>query len=372
MADLEMLLAADLLAAMEVADLGPTRAHPPVPQSERARVLAFWLRHGVAGLVVRVYAPGSLALALGSEGQATLRQRALVIQRQALLLLTQLRDVLRLAASLDVPLTVFKGVADARDLYGDLGVRQASDLDVIVPVADVDRLMQGLSGCGWVLRDAYAGYGPRARRCYRAFHHALVLRHQASGVSLDLHWRINEFALLDVDEARWVEDRSEPAVLAGEACLRLRPADRYLALLSHAARSEFGRLRWWADLVRARRLALAAAGEQGLQDALLAAGASGLDARWLSACRRLSCGGPVSPGEPEYWLLRDRNPEPREQFLLRWRLRGGAGYRVSLILHECIRWEDLRQLPLPDILFPLYFLLRGPLMAVRRLRRLWS
>lgn len=372
MADLAMVLAADLLEAMRANDLVPQRVHPAVPLEERERALAFWLRHGVAGLVTRVYAPDSLALALGEQGLAHLRRRATGIQRQALLLLSCLRDVLRLAAGIGVPVIVFKGVADARDIYGDLGVRQASDLDVIVPVADVDRLMQALSGRGWCLRDAYADYGPRARRCYRAFNHALVLQHKASGVCLDLHWRVNEFALLDINEECWVEARSEPAILAGEPCLRLRPMDRYLALLSHAARSEFGRLRWWTDLVRARQMAVSVAGEEGLAAALRAAGATDLDARWRSACQRLADAKEPVTGEPEYWLLRDTNPTPREQLLLRWRLRGGAKYRVSLVLHECIRWDDLKQFPMPDIFFPLYFVLRGPLMVARRLRQLRS
>ena len=284
-------LAADLLDALATADqpLTGQREHLAVAASERDAVLHFWQAHGVAGMVLRIYSPDSLCNALGQGGHDHLAASAAHSQHAAMALLAALAQVLALAAKAGIAVAPFKGPSESQALYGDFGVRATSDLDLLVSPRQRDDLLSLLLDSGWVLRGLYADLGPQARRWYRRAQHALVLT-APTGTALDLHWRINEYPLLDIDESRWLEDRSLPTRIAGQPARQLEPVSRYLALLSHAARSQWSQLKWWTDLVRSRRLAVAAVGRDTFAKELRAAGVDALDAAWQQSWLFLRAG----------------------------------------------------------------------------------
>ena len=360
-------LAADLLDALAAAasPLPCNRAHPRVSEAESESAFRFWAGHGVAGLVLRIYDPVSLSQALGAEYLTRLQQIASESQYQALRLLAVLRPILALAASAGIAVAPFKGPTEAQLLYGDAGVRSTSDLDLLVSPHHLDDLLDHLKLSGWMLDGVYADMGPWARRWYRHTNHALVLR-SVTGVALDLHWRVNEYPLLKIDESRWLEDGCLPARFAGQSAWQLKPEARYLALLSHAARSEWFLLKWWADLVRARQLAVLALGEAGLMSVLQATDAVNLDLAWQQAWSRMRQGVLPQSGETGFWLLSEVRPDPRQYFAHMWHLRQNLYYRWVLCWREAVRWDDFKRMSLPDALFPVYFFVRLPLMAWRR------
>lgn len=361
-------LAADLLDTLASTDnpLTGRREHPFVSETDREAVLRFWQMQGVAGMVLRVYSPHSLCAALGQDGRDNLAASAAYSQRAAMALLAVLARVLALAADAGIAVAPFKGPSESQMLYGDFGVRATSDLDLLVSPRQRDALLDLLLENGWVLRGTYANLGPQARWWYRLAQHALVLT-SPTGTALDLHWRINEYPLLDIDESRWLEDRSLPTRIAGQPAWQLEPVSRYLALLSHAARSQWSQLKWWTDLVRSRRLAVAAVGQDALAMQLRVAGVEALDAAWQESWAALRQGQSPHMSEPAYWLLSDaESMTPRQHFVQMWGLRRSLNYRLILCAHELIRWDDVKQWPLPDRLFPLYFLLRLPLWLLRR------
>jgi len=361
-------LAADLLDALATADqpLTGQREHPAVAASERDAVLHFWQAHGVAGMVLRIYSPDSLCNALGQSGCDHLAASAAHSQHAAMALLAAPRTGRGHATDAQIAVAPFKGPTEAVQLYGDFGVRTTSDLDLLVSPQQRDSFLELLQAEGWVLTGEYAELGPMARRWYCSVNHALVLRSPA-GVMLDLHWQVNEYPLLNLDESRWLEQYCQPARIVGKSAWQLMPVARYLALLSHAARSEWFLLKWWTDLVRARRLAVMAVGEIELVKQLGEADALSLDASWQRAWASMRAGIPQRLGDSGYWLLSEEQPDPLQYFAHMWFLRQNIRYRLVLCWREAVRWDDLRQCPLPDALFPLYFFMRVPLMIWRRL-----
>jgi len=148
---------------------------------------------------------------------------------------TRLVHTLADAGIAAVPL---KGAALADAVYGDLGARQSSDIDVLVDRSDLDGAVEVAERQGWCEPELLKAAGlPRLHR--ELFHDSLP--------PLELHWRIH-----------WYEESFAPAALARAAPLdtmRLAPADELTSLLLFLARDGFAGLRqaidvvaWWAAL----------------------------------------------------------------------------------------------------------------------------
>jgi hypothetical protein len=369
-------LAVDLLdAVVSAGDFSsrPSRSHPAVPPAWTASAAGFWLAHRVAGLVVRLYTPESLGAALGEQGADALRAAAHAYQRRALLFQQALRSLLQAAQQAEVWIMPIKGIMDAQDLYGDPGARSSGDMDVLVKPEQMEGACDTLRALGYAQIGVFPTLPPRAKRWWLATQHAFEWKNPTSGVFLDLHWRMNELPMVSLDDSGWFQV-TEPGSCWGVSCRRLPPVERYVALLTHAERSLWFSLRWWADLVRARDLAACSAGELELTARLRVLGALTRDRQWLAALSdlRSSRGRVALPSGPAGWLLNHRRPTALQN--LRHFLRPGYGSRYYVLWLRCaaLRWGDVTLLRLPDPLFPLYFLLRPVLKGCRVLRDSWE
>jgi hypothetical protein len=139
-----------------------------------------------------------------------------------------------------IPVAPLKGAELAEAVYGDIGARQSSDIDLLVPLAELDRAVEVAESHGWREPELLRAAGrPRLHR--ELFHATLP--------PLELHWRVH-----------WYEDSFAGAALArarasDEGWLRLQPADEVAFLLLFLARDGFAGLRqtvdvaaWWAAL----------------------------------------------------------------------------------------------------------------------------
>ena len=163
------------------------------------------------------------------------RQRGLL----DLALTKQLTDDLGREGIAAMPL---KGAVLAETVYGDIGARQSSDLDLLVHLSDLDRAVAIAESHGWrepeLLRKAGV---PSLHR--ELFH--------TSRPPLELHWRVH-----------WYEDAFSDAAMARaepdeQGWLRPQPTDEIAFLLLFLARDGFTGLRqlldvaaWWAALGR--------------------------------------------------------------------------------------------------------------------------
>jgi hypothetical protein len=131
-------------------------------------------------------------------------------------------------------------LALADTLYGDIGARQSSDVDLLVGVDDLDRAVEVAERQGW--REPEQLRAPGRPRLHRElFHESLP--------PLEIHWRVH-----------WYEESFAPSALAraapaADGQLRLQPADELVSLLLFLARDGFAGLRqtvdvaaWWAAL----------------------------------------------------------------------------------------------------------------------------
>jgi|WetSurMetagenome_2_1015567.scaffolds.fasta_scaffold00316_29 hypothetical protein len=139
----------------------------------------------------------------------------------------------------------FKGLALASSVYGDLGLRQFNDLDLLLHKEDVFRAMDLLRAHGFHPR--YPLTRDQETCLLNSNYHYEFRRHDLK-VIVEIHWALapsySPF-VIDVDRA-W--DASNPILLQGKSLLSIAPEDFLLTLCEHGARHCWGRLSWICDV----------------------------------------------------------------------------------------------------------------------------
>ena len=138
-----------------------------------------------------------------------------------------------------VPVVPLKGAALAAAVYGDVGARESSDIDLLVRSEDLDEAVRLIGGLGWAEPEWARGIDGLPRLHRELAHETLP--------PLELHWRVH-----------WYEESFSAAALARatpdeEGWRRPEPADELAFLLLFLAREGFAGLRqtvdvaaWWA------------------------------------------------------------------------------------------------------------------------------
>lgn len=155
--------------------------------------------------------------------------------------LLSVRDALEKACIDAVP---FKGPSLAALAYGDVGLRQSSDLDLMVRKGDVLRARAILAALGFV-----GGPGPASVGGYLRYSNELTLLRPWDGLIVELQWAPapRYFAIpLDVEPMFGRLTRLE---LGGGTLPAFASEDLLLLLLIHGAKHLWERLIWIRDIV---------------------------------------------------------------------------------------------------------------------------
>lgn len=163
------------------------------------------------------------------------------IAARALGLAQQLVDLVRLLDGAGVRVLPFKGPALSLAAYGDIGVRDSIDLDLVVRPRDLDRARAAMRTAGYASR---AGMSPaQERMLQRSFGHFSYARDGAPA-GVELHWR---FAAPRYPWSMPPDDvlaRARTVELAGTAIAVPDPTDELLLQAMHGARHQWERLEW--------------------------------------------------------------------------------------------------------------------------------
>ena len=232
-------------------------------------------RHGVMPLLCQnLHAtcpeavPQAILAQLRGHFHANARRNALLTKR--------LLTLVDLFEAHDIPVIPLKGPALAASIYGDVALRQFSDLDILVHEQDVLRAKD-------LLRSQ--GYQPRGQQTSAQETAALQVRFHSQFVSPDskvlveLHWRLIDWQFpfpFDLDRL-W--EHLEPVSLAGTMVRGLPPEDLLLFLCVHGSKpshrwGQLGRICDVAELVRVHQgldweQVIAQAGKLGSERRLL-------------------------------------------------------------------------------------------------------
>lgn len=138
-----------------------------------------------------------------------------------------------------IPAIVLKGPLLAHDLYGDVALRVAGDVDILVREADFSAAAAVLAGQGFRPETALT---PQALNKLRRRQHDLGFTHPEDNSLIELHADIAQPHYgFQVDLEAWWNRRRDRA-LAGEQLCTLSPEHAYLLSALHAARHRWHRL----------------------------------------------------------------------------------------------------------------------------------
>jgi hypothetical protein len=164
--------------------------------------------------------------------------------RSNLLLTGELIKLIDFLEAHDIKAIPFKGPTLALLAYGDVGLRQFGDLDILVRRQDVPSVWELLVSRGF-----------RATPDLNRSHEAALLRFDCShnfvsenGVYLDVHWNmVARYHGFRLDPNRlW--DRLESIAIGGRPVRTLAPADLLIVLCLHGYTHFWERLGWICDL----------------------------------------------------------------------------------------------------------------------------
>jgi hypothetical protein len=247
------------------------------------RFLRVATRHQVIALVrdgltrARVDAPPNIAQEIGAEAD-TLIIENLAMAREAL-------RIQRLFDEAHLPVLFVKGATLAVLAFGDLGLRTSEDIDLLITYDTLP------AATALLLRAGYRRFDPPPSMSSSQLRLVMPLRkdfgfvHQATGLRIELHWRLflNPYAMAEAS----IMAASRVVPLAGAEGLRtLGDEDLFAYLCMHGALHWWNRLKWLADV----NALLASTPEDRLAHLVQAAKARGTSraaAQALLLCRKL-------------------------------------------------------------------------------------
>jgi len=297
-------------------------------------------------------------------------------------LTAELGAMLRRLSEAGVEAVPWKGPLLAQRAYGELGLRQFFDLDVLVRTDDLDTAVRVAERSGLVHEKAMTH---AQRETYVDHQGEVELVRESDGLWLELHTQIvpTYYASGTTSDELWGATRPETV---GRVTVRgLAPVDELEALCVHGSKHRWDRLAWIVDIALMARLIddsgwlrlMTAARSHGTRrmvslGLLLAMDVAGarLPTRIAGAARADRTAGRLS--EEVQRNLFDPQPHRLDSLIFHARMRERSSDQFRYLFNVLFTpsGADWESLALPRALFPLYALTRPVRLAFKYGQRL--
>jgi len=164
--------------------------------------------------------------------------------QSSLFLTGQLVQILECLEENGIRAIPFKGPTLALRVYGDVGLRQFGDLDILVHRKDILKVKELLISRGFKSTLELTGTQQAALLRFDCAYNF----DNKQGVALDVHWDfVERYFSFDIDVSR-VWDRLEPVTISGKQLQTLSAEDLLLILCLHGFTHQWERLGWICDV----------------------------------------------------------------------------------------------------------------------------
>jgi hypothetical protein len=300
-------------------------------------------------------------------------------RQRGLLLTAELVRLIKLFEQKRIPVMPLKGPVLALQIYGDSGLRHAGDLDLLVRPKQVRRVHRLLTESGYRRTNSPSFLTTRQRKySEEMLYHFDYLRDDGR-ISIEPHWSLvrNKHLFPLNGDHLWA--RQEITAIGGIPVKTLPLEETLLYLCMHGATHVWLRLFWLCDLAHLlRKIPLidwerltTLATEQGVQRPLLQGLILSnllLGSRLPELVRAHAESDPMMPRIIKAGLsgVLMRLPDPGtrtirvlvKEKLNEINLRRELRYKVHCLATGLSSPNDWKIVRLPDVLFPLYFVLR--------------
>jgi len=281
----------------------------------------------------------------------------------------------------------YKGPVLSVQLFGGIGWRLSKDIDLLVQPHQFELAAQTLLGTGYQIIEPDFELTPRQSRAYAWVKHHYTFVHPDRKVQVELHWRTNvhphfppvSFENQAFQRIKWVQ-------LANTEIPTFSDHDHFIYLCTHGAYHGWYRLKWLVDIAAYVGgeiqmdwdLVIQEAQKWGLERPVYQA--VDLTHELMGIAIPEEFHSADRPDKVRKKLMQTgieiiKNPEDEINLKGRFRLISQTRYRMQLkigwktkIYDLVLAWLDpfdWRDYPLPDYLFPLYYVLR-PIFWLKR------
>ncbi len=198
---------------------------------------AFW--HGIAPLLYNNLKDTQENHLIPREIMAQLRTAYHGNLARNMYLYTELKRILETLCDKGVKVIVLKGAALAKTVYGDIGLRQMGDVDLLVKREDLPHAEDIMSGLG------YRFQGDMTPDWYRENHQHISYIHPEKNIPVEIHWHIarrahlSRIRIVDTDIIeRWWKGAKTIEFSGIKVCI-LCPEDLILHLCLHFFKHRF-------------------------------------------------------------------------------------------------------------------------------------
>jgi hypothetical protein len=337
-------------------------------------------RHGALPLLYQALL--QIEDAVPAEQLRTLQQAFQTNLHKALFLSRELIRILDCLSGASLEVMPYKGLALAEAIYGDIALRQAGDIDLLIHPQDLQRIRDVVRELGyrpnWSLSEV-------EQQAYMQSGYECAFDGTAGPNLLEVQWAIHpRFYAIDFD-MNGLFERAVTVTVAGRPLKTPSPEDLFLVLSAHAAKHVYGRIVWLCDL--AQLMSLPALDWNWIGTQAKDLGMVRILHVTMRAANRLL--GAAIPGAAQASLPRDPesaalaaeietnftsettyNVESLAYFRLMIRLRERQTDRLRFLQRLVLtpgpgEWKSIR---LPRLLFPFYRVVRLSRLAARLFR----
>jgi hypothetical protein len=139
----------------------------------------------------------------------------------------------------------YKGPALASLIYGDVGVREFSDLDILVDRIEVFKAKEVMTRLGYVPEIELEVW---QERIFLETGNVLLFSHRETQNLVELHWQLSPGYLAPATDTRGLRRRLVEVYPGGQRMKTLSPEDYLVYLCVHGAKHLWERLGWLADI----------------------------------------------------------------------------------------------------------------------------
>lgn len=207
--------------------------------------------HGVQPILARSLM--SFEDQIPTRALITLKQSYQVNLHKALLLSGEFVRVANSLSQAGIDFIPYKGLALAETVYGDIALRQAGDIDLLIHATDLKRVQEAMGKIGYV---PHLNFSEDEEAAYLKSGYECAFDGAAGRNLLEVQWAIEpHFYAVDLDLEELFR-RAQTVRVASLEVKSLATEDLFVVLALHAAKHVWGRLIWLCDLERISRLAL--------------------------------------------------------------------------------------------------------------------
>lgn len=206
-------------------------------------------RHGTQPLLYQALVEIDLKLedAVPREQISLIEQSYQTNLHKALFLSRELIRIVDRMSALGIEVMPYKGLALAELIYGDIALRQAGDIDLLIHPQHLPRIRDAVQELGYT---PHLKLSEPQERAYLQSGYEYAFDGEAGPNLLEVQWAIHpRFYAIDF-EMQELFRRAITVTVAGHPMRTPSPEDLLLVLSAHAAKHVWGRLVWLCDIAR--------------------------------------------------------------------------------------------------------------------------